>query len=67
MFMTFFTILGVIQRFYPVSLFFERTRGKELLGSSRSGLSEKIPVNNFTSSHGEQKIPGPFNRGRIAS
>ena len=65
-FMTFLTILGVIEILCSFRLVLEGKTGKEIPQSSRLEFSEKFLVNNFPLSDAEDNTSGPLNRAGIA-
>ena len=65
-FMTFLTILGVMDILCSFRLVLEGKTGKEIPESSRFGFLEKFLANNFVLSDAEDNTSGPLNRGGIA-
>ena len=65
-FMTFLTILGVMEILCSFRLVLEGKAGKEIPESSRLEFMEKFLANNLASSDAEDNTSGPLNRGGIA-
>ena len=65
-FMTFLTILRVLEILYSFRLVLEGKTGKEIPESSRLGFLEKFLANNFALSEAEDNTSGPLNKGGIA-
>ena len=65
-FMTFLTILGVMEILCSFRLVLEGKAGKEIPESSRLEFLEKFLANNFALSDAEDNTSGPLNRGGIA-
>ena len=64
--MTFLTILEVTEILNSFRLVLEGKTGKEIPDSSRLGLLENFPGNNFALSNVEDNTSGSLNRGGIA-
>ena len=66
LFVTFLTILGVMDILCSFRLVLEGKTGKEIPESSRFEFLEKFLANNFALSDAEDNTSGPLNRGGIA-
>ena len=65
-FVTFLTIVGVMEILCSFRLVLERKTGKEIPESSRLEFLEKFLANNFALSDVEDNTFGPLKRGGIA-
>ena len=65
-FMTFLTILRVMEILYSFRLVLEGKTGKEIPESLRLGILEKFLANNFALSGAKDNTSGPLKRGGIA-